>query len=149
MKKVNAHIQCSSKNSLVITAEPEYICRVREFVTFYKYYHTGLLCVVLLPHRSSAALVFLQWRQVPFKIYSASYKRNPTKMKSQAGLLLCGWLSSSLPCDTRVKVTLVARPPRTPIAQKLWWCEHGVAFSQAELFILERYFASKSFFCCS
>jgi hypothetical protein len=35
--------------------------------------------------------------------------------------------SSSLPCDTRVKVTSVARPLLTPVAQTLYKCEHGVA----------------------
>jgi hypothetical protein len=52
-----------------------------------------------------------------------------------------------LPPDTQVKVTLVARPLLTPFAQKLCICEHGVRlYSQTEcVFILENYFASKSF----
>jgi hypothetical protein len=44
----------------------------------------------------------------------------PTKMKSGAGP----------PSDTRVKVTLVARPLLTPVAQKLCRCEHGVFMSR-------------------
>jgi hypothetical protein len=52
-------------------------------------------------------------------------------------------LSPNLPQHSRVKVTIVARPLLTPIAQKSCRCEHGV--SRAERVVLEHYFASKSF----
>jgi hypothetical protein len=38
--------------------------------------------------------------------------------------------SPNLPCDIRVKVTLVARPLLTPVAQKLCGCEHGLFTSR-------------------
>jgi hypothetical protein len=44
--------------------------------------------------------------------------------------------SPNLPNDSRVKIALVARPPLTPLIQKLSRCEHGVL--QAEcVFVLE------------
>jgi hypothetical protein len=50
----------------------------------------------------------------------------------------------NLPRDTRRKVTLAARPLRMPVAQKLCGYEH--AYSRVEcVFIVEHYFASKSF----
>jgi hypothetical protein len=48
-----------------------------------------------------------------------------TKMKSETGPP-CVMDSSNLPGDTLVKVTLVARPLLTPVAQKLCRCEYGV-----------------------
>jgi hypothetical protein len=42
----------------------------------------------------------------------------------------------------RVRLTLVARPQLTPDAQELCKCEHNVFRSR--IYILERYFASKS-----
>jgi hypothetical protein len=60
-------------------------------------------------------------------------------MKSEADLPLPRVIDySNLPCDTQVKVTLVARPLLTPVAQKLQvrtWCIHEQ----------EHFFASKSF----
>jgi hypothetical protein len=59
--------------------------------------------------------------------------RNPTtitycgtKIKSEAGPAR---VNSR---ETRVKVTLVARPLLTPVAQKLYRCEHGVIHEQNE-----------------
>lgn len=46
--------------------------------------------------------------------------------------------------ETRVKISLVARPLLTKVAQKLCRCEHWV-FTSRKCVILERYFASKSF----
>jgi hypothetical protein len=52
--------------------------------------------------------------------------------------------SPNLPRDTRVKVTLVARPLLTPVAKKC--AGANPVYSRAErVFILEHYFASKSF----
>jgi hypothetical protein len=50
-----------------------------------------------------------------------------TKIKSEAGPPPCNRLS---PRDTRVKVTLVARPLLTTAAQKLCRCEHSVFTSR-------------------
>jgi hypothetical protein len=51
---------------------------------------------------------------------------------------------SSISHDIEVKVTLVARPLLTPVAQKL--CRWNIVYSRSELvFILEYDFASKSF----
>jgi hypothetical protein len=77
-------------------------------------------------------------------------KRNPTtvthyytKMNSEADLPPCKY-SPSLLRDTRVKATLVARPLLTLVSWKLCSSEHGV-FTSRTVFILEHYFASKSF----
>jgi hypothetical protein len=83
-----------------------------------------------------------------YKVYHL--KRNPTrityygtKMKSEAGppRILC---SPNLLHDTRIKVTLVARPLLTPVAQKLYRCAHGIFtrtyfcgnFSKKEFFLI-------------
>jgi hypothetical protein len=55
----------------------------------------------------------------------------------------CVMLSPNLHRNTELKVTLVARPLLTPVAQKLCRCEHGV-FTTKRMFILEHYFAPKS-----
>jgi hypothetical protein len=46
--------------------------------------------------------------------------------------------SLKLSRDTQVRLTVVARPVLTPVAQKLYWCERDV-------FTREHYFARKSF----
>jgi hypothetical protein len=66
-----------------------------------------------------------------------------TKIKSEAGLPPCNRFAQS-PRDPRVNVTLVARPLLTPVAQKL--CGANMVYLRVEhVFILEYYFASKSF----
>jgi hypothetical protein len=53
-------------------------------------------------------------------------------------------VSPNLPRDTRVKVILVARPLLTPVAKSS--AGGNMVYSRAEsVFILEHYFASKSF----
>jgi hypothetical protein len=57
-------------------------------------------------------------------------KRNPTthygtKVKSKVRPLRV-IDPPYIPCDTRLKVNVVARPLLTPVAQKLCRCEHGV-----------------------
>jgi hypothetical protein len=71
--------------------------------------------------------------QTVYCLYSVYHlKRNPstityhgTKMKSEACPPPCNRLSQP-PRDSRVKVTLVARPLLMPVAQKICRCEHGV-----------------------
>jgi hypothetical protein len=48
------------------------------------------------------------------------------------------------PPDTRVKVTLVARPPLTSVVQKLYKCEHGV-FTSRTCFHSRTLLRTKSF----
>jgi hypothetical protein len=64
-----------------------------------------------------------EWSKLKYRMYHL--KRNPktvtyygTKLKSEAGLPLV-IDSPNVPHDTEVKVTLVARPLLTPVAQKL------------------------------
>jgi hypothetical protein len=73
-------------------------------------------------------------QSVPFKTQPNNNHIFGTKIKQEAGKLLTS------PLDTRVKVTLVARPLLTPVAPKLCSRKHG-----ERLIILEHYFTSKSF----
>jgi hypothetical protein len=55
---------------------------------------------------------------------------------------------SNLPRDTQVWVTLVARPLLTPVAQKLYKCEHGV-FTSKTCVHSRTLLRIKIVYCCS
>jgi hypothetical protein len=71
-----------------------------------------------------------------------------TKMKSEAGPPLCDRLSQLPPRDTRVKVTLVARPLLTLIAHKLCRWEHDV-FTSRRACAQSGTLLRIELFCCS
>lgn len=64
-------------------------------------------------------------QDVPFKMQPIIRHIIRHKMKWATGLPLCNRLSD-LSCNTRVRVTLVARPLLTQVAQKLCIWKHGV-----------------------
>jgi hypothetical protein len=79
---------------------------------------------VFIPDMFGARSV-TKYRMYHLKRNSKTITHNGTKMKSEAGPPPCNRLFQP-PRDTRVKVTLVARPLHTPVAQKLCRCERGV-----------------------
>jgi hypothetical protein len=78
------------------------------------------------PYSIKIGKVYIKKLAIQYGVYHL--KRNPTtitycgtRMKSEAGPP-----PPKVPCDTRVKVTLVARPLLTSDARKLCWCENGL-----------------------
>jgi hypothetical protein len=73
---------------------------------------------VAITHRSG-------W--INHNLYFIDFLKNLNTTQQQPRTTVRKWNKEQiLPCDTRVKVTVVARPLFTPVAQKLCRCEHGV-----------------------
>jgi hypothetical protein len=90
----------------------------------------------------------MNWNDL-FNLYHL--KSNPTTityygttMKSEADPPLCNRLSQPSPVTLEKKITLVARPLITPVAQKLCRCEYGV-FTNRTSVHYRTLLASKSF----
>jgi hypothetical protein len=89
----------------------------------------SIMCRVLHCLSSSQWLHFNLIQNVPLETQPTTITYHSTKIRLQVGPPYVAD-SPNHPRDTRIKVTLVARPLLTPVAQNLCRCEHGVFTSR-------------------